>query len=233
MASARVCSWVFTGRTTSVLQRDPDFLSHFRGQYNRAARTRGLRSPSVPLLLEAGLRSVRLAVEYDWDMQGAFRPRRITKWRAFGLCAVILGMWGASQQYWIATRVGERGFVSILPGRVQLGVDDGLPAWARGSPRYEGTVMGRWQGLPHDFLAVPPHFIRVPNSHCKEVNVPFWLLFFSAAVPTGIFLFVDRRRPLSGRCHRCSYDLTGNMSGVCPECGTKIGPAPAEPAPRA
>ena len=21
---------------------------------------------------------------------------------------------------------------------------------------------------------------------------------------------------------RCAYDLTGNVSGVCPECGTKI-----------
>ena len=22
-------------------------------------------------------------------------------------------------------------------------------------------------------------------------------------------------------CHKCGYDLTGNESGVCPECGTK------------
>src|SRR5262245_38932526 len=24
------------------------------------------------------------------------------------------------------------------------------------------------------------------------------------------------------RCHECTYNLTGNVSGVCPECGTKI-----------
>jgi len=24
-----------------------------------------------------------------------------------------------------------------------------------------------------------------------------------------------------GRCRKCDYDLTGNVSGVCPECGTK------------
>jgi hypothetical protein len=29
-------------------------------------------------------------------------------------------------------------------------------------------------------------------------------------------------RPLPGFCHRCSYDLTANVSGVCPECGTPI-----------
>jgi len=23
-------------------------------------------------------------------------------------------------------------------------------------------------------------------------------------------------------CHQCGYDLTGNISGVCPECGSKI-----------
>jgi uncharacterized paraquat-inducible protein A len=33
----------------------------------------------------------------------------------------------------------------------------------------------------------------------------------------------DRRR--RGLCVKCGYDLTGNTSGVCPECGT---PLPAE-----
>ena len=26
-------------------------------------------------------------------------------------------------------------------------------------------------------------------------------------------------RRLRGLCQRCGYDLTGNVSGVCPECG--------------
>ena len=35
------------------------------------------------------------------------------------------------------------------------------------------------------------------------------------------------RLPLSNRerppvCEKCGYDLTGNTSGVCPECGTKV-----------
>jgi hypothetical protein len=29
-----------------------------------------------------------------------------------------------------------------------------------------------------------------------------------------------RRRILLGLCIHCSYDLTGNVSGKCPECGT-------------
>jgi predicted amidophosphoribosyltransferase len=26
----------------------------------------------------------------------------------------------------------------------------------------------------------------------------------------------------SNCCERCEYDLTGNVSGICPECGTAI-----------
>lgn len=25
-----------------------------------------------------------------------------------------------------------------------------------------------------------------------------------------------------GHCQTCGYDLTGNLSGVCPECGTEV-----------
>ncbi len=31
-----------------------------------------------------------------------------------------------------------------------------------------------------------------------------------------------QRRWRASHCKVCSYDLTGNESGVCPECGTKI-----------
>jgi len=32
----------------------------------------------------------------------------------------------------------------------------------------------------------------------------------------------DRRHPCELLCTHCSYNLTGNVSGVCPECGTPI-----------
>ncbi len=31
---------------------------------------------------------------------------------------------------------------------------------------------------------------------------------------------IDRLQP--GKCRKCAYDLTGNTSGRCPECGTAI-----------
>jgi hypothetical protein len=35
-------------------------------------------------------------------------------------------------------------------------------------------------------------------------------------------------RTTGGLCPICAYDLTGNVSGTCPECGTTIGPGLAE-----
>jgi len=31
-----------------------------------------------------------------------------------------------------------------------------------------------------------------------------------------------KQRIRQGRCYKCDYDLTGNVSGHCPECGARI-----------
>lgn len=36
------------------------------------------------------------------------------------------------------------------------------------------------------------------------------------------------RRRHKGLCVKCGYDLTGNLSGVCPECGGELGEGRAE-----
>ena len=33
---------------------------------------------------------------------------------------------------------------------------------------------------------------------------------------------LTKPRPKQGHCPTCAYNLTGNESGICPECGTKI-----------
>ncbi len=35
-------------------------------------------------------------------------------------------------------------------------------------------------------------------------------------------VFVEDRRQHHGACVTCGYNLTGNVSGVCPECGTGL-----------
>ena len=33
---------------------------------------------------------------------------------------------------------------------------------------------------------------------------------------------VEHRRRKKGLCINCGYNLTGNLSGICPECGERI-----------
>jgi hypothetical protein len=59
-----------------------------------------------------------------------------------------------------------------------------------------------------------------------------WLLHAAILAAVTVFLvllhLIGRRASLrarfdsSPRCTRCAYDLTANVSGVCPECGTPV-----------
>jgi len=61
--------------------------------------------------------------------------------------------------------------------------------------------------------------------------LPFWLLFFFFAMPTAWLFHRDRWRVRPSCCPRCGYDLTGNTSGVCSECGAPPPPTNAPPPP--
>jgi len=52
------------------------------------------------------------------------------------------------------------------------------------------------------------------------VFVPFWIPLVIAAIPTTWMWL--RRGSKEGHCTHCGYDLTGNESGVCPECGRSV-----------
>ncbi len=86
-----------------------------------------------------------------------------------------------------------------------------------------------------------PHFSSNPKARTTGTvyshhyyGLPLWILLVIAAVPVAILIARARRqhqRKVRGWCLRCGYNLTGNTSAVCPECGEPIsGPTPcAEP----
>ena len=59
--------------------------------------------------------------------------------------------------------------------------------------------------------------------HAIELVLPLYIPAL-AFVAASAALWWRGRRPLAGHCEKCKYDLTGNTSGVCPECGCATGP---------
>jgi hypothetical protein len=61
-----------------------------------------------------------------------------------------------------------------------------------------------------------------PRLEANAVVVPFWLVCVVGLAAIGASWFRHRHHIPSGCCRNCRYDLTGNVSGRCPECGTTV-----------
>lgn len=139
------------------------------------------------------------------------------------LCAVTLGFGTASYYCHAQLRTGWFG-MRVADGFIGLGIF-----------RYGGQLAP----IEFDLLAAKtsrleygndesawsrPRWGRMAN-HGGDLT-PFvetgliWLLIPVAAFTAVIWH--RARRPPKGHCSHCGYDLTGNESRVCPECGTKL-----------
>jgi len=108
-------------------------------------------------------------------------------------------------------------------------------------PRYKGNAFGHYNqrmGAYEKWLRVPGLAIGIDKDVNRLMATASWYYFSAlfAIYPTIYFLrrWRTRRRIPPGHCPKCSYNLTGNTSGVCPECGTTINTAPvsdSSPAP--
>ncbi len=60
------------------------------------------------------------------------------------------------------------------------------------------------------------------GGRARHLEFPLWPLAAGAGLVAAVAWWLDppRRRPRPGCCKACGYDLTGNVSGRCPECGT-------------
>lgn len=88
----------------------------------------------------------------------------------------------------------------------------------------------RWPGFAIPLISVVPVFAALawlPDLLSISVSVGSPAM---AALPAsyaalvaggGLLIAAQKRRPRMG-CGSCGYDLEGNTSGVCPECGAPI-----------
>jgi hypothetical protein len=101
---------------------------------------------------------------------------------------------------------------------------------SRGLPDFLG--FGRAHGKT---TGSAPSFPGTSTLEIWEVWVPIW----PAAVLFSILPLAWTRRPLArlleakrrsrvGKCANCRYDLMGNTTGVCPECGTPTDAPPPQ-----
>jgi hypothetical protein len=66
---------------------------------------------------------------------------------------------------------------------------------------------------PYDYGVRPTHTTLL-------LIIPLWIPFLLTLISTVLLCHRDyRATPFSGHCQECGYDLTGNTTGPCPECG--------------
>jgi hypothetical protein len=147
--------------------------------------------------------------------------QRIAKWIGTVLCAIILGAWLIS----VPTIADARLWIQRLDYRSECSLALGAVLWVSISqPLLDepildaGWDMARIDGKNREHYGlVSPRLNLIPSF---EVCIPLWLPFIIFGFPTVFFWYRDRRRFPAGYCQKCGYDLTGNVSGICPECGT-------------
>lgn len=67
-----------------------------------------------------------------------------------------------------------------------------------------------------------------------QSKATFWFMLIIPRIVTVSLaiccatLMARRRQIPPGHCQSCGYDLTGNESGICPECGSRLGVRPLD-----
>lgn len=137
------------------------------------------------------------------------RLRRIMKWTGLGMCVLIAVLWAVSLRYTVsydATNYNGRIGIARGCGALVIAKDPGIPVGWFVRPRLMPTL---WLPII-DFRGD------------IAIGIPLWIPFLLVAVATGYLFLHDRRLIAPGHCQSCNYNLTGNLSGICPECGTLV-----------
>ncbi len=119
---------------------------------------------------------------------------------------------------------GREAFIASLLALPILAVASSIAsvAWARGRPRIGLFILSSpatyW--ATYDFVA---RGAVAGSYHSYDLTIAAAVWTTSALLGAPCYLlcskWLARRDPPYKCCQRCGYNLTGNVSGRCPECG--------------
>lgn len=135
-------------------------------------------------------------------------------------CMVVLAMFCVSFRVMMQGHPLPHVAILVELGAAEVHVDGhDVSAWTWAwdvDPLPEGWETGRRWGR----LLLQPSYSHFPQF--LWLRVPLLIPFVAIAIPTTVLWYRDRRRAKLGYCAKCGYDLTGNESGRCPECGKAV-----------
>ena len=147
-------------------------------------------------------------------------PRRRTlKWVGAAACALLVVAWGTSFRFGVSWQPSDGCEIQAGAGCLWLCATPFRTNQSSWPTIYDPTAQPRWRRWLDRCLYVPSGQTRGTWGQCFVA--PLWCLALVALIPTVFLWWRDRRIP-PGFCERCGYNLTGNVSGRCPECGTAI-----------
>jgi len=125
----------------------------------------------------------------------------------------VRSYWGCDEFEWSGgSVVSSRGVVFY--GR---GTFAGQPGFHRLGQFYEPV---RFRGPNYFYLHFAGFAFARGNRMVLLATVPYWGMALLLGLPFWLKLFAGRfNRSKDRGCESCGYNLTGNVSGVCPECG--------------
>ena len=174
----------------------------------------------------------------------AMRRRLFTAVSVLSLmaCAAVIGMWVISHSHYHGVILAARrspaqrliqaeshGGVLLMAVAVERQQFE-PPGWSiYGYPRDSHSAIVE-SATPTPFNRMGFYWIGHQNSRLGEdyhaIVMPHWFAVAVFLVAPCLWLMIQSRRNRAdaraavGLCMLCGYNLTGNTSGVCPECGT-------------
>lgn len=150
--------------------------------------------------------------------------RKLAKWLASAVSLVLLCVWllaGYSTTSVLITPGATRPHQAVL--------SHGCVEWLVAQPAGNSNLIGCFQLKSEVGSTFDPGLDRprvepaqLPGID-KCIIIPIWIPLALCMAATPALWYADRRRRQPGFCAKCGYDLTKNVSGRCPECGSATG----------